>query len=54
MPDITMEKPDGSQHRENVGRANQNGDPVAREQRAQGDIQKATGQCAFTPYNNCK
>jgi hypothetical protein len=52
-PDITMTNPDGSKYRENVGRQNQDGTPVARERRAQDDIRGATGQCAFTAYN-CK
>jgi RHS repeat-associated protein len=53
-PDITMERPDGSRYRENVGRTNQNGEPAARERRAKADIEKATGQCAFTSYTSCK
>jgi len=54
-PDITMEDPaTGSRYRENVGRQTQGGDPVAREKRSQQDIQHATGQCAFTPYNSCR
>ena len=54
-PDLTMEDPtDGSRYRENVGRAKQDGQPVARERRAQDDIQKATGQCGFSSYTPCK
>ncbi len=51
-PDITMENPDGTRYRENVGRARQDGQPVSREQKAQDDIRGATGQCAFSSY--CK
>ena len=51
-PDITMENPDGSKYRENVGRQNKDGSPVARERRAREDIERATGQCNFSPY--CK
>lgn len=53
-PDITTIGPDGKPYRENVGRQNQDGTPVSRERKAQEDIQKATGQCAFTAYNTCK
>jgi hypothetical protein len=38
-----------------VGKQNQNGQPVAREQRAINDIQKATGKTVqFDPYNKKK
>ena len=51
-PDITTRAPDGSLHRENVGRATSSGNPVPREADALNDIQGATGQRpAFTPYN---
>ncbi|MDB6014609.1 MAG: type secretion protein Rhs [Gammaproteobacteria bacterium] len=50
-PDITTIGPDGKPYRENVGRQNQDGTPVSRERKALEDIQDATGQCAFTPYN---
>jgi hypothetical protein len=55
-PDVSMDDPaTGSRYRENVGRQNQRGDPVARERRAQDDIRNATGQCGFTSYNgHCK
>jgi hypothetical protein len=37
------------------GKQNQNGQPVAREQRAINDIQKATGKTVqFDPYNKKK
>ena len=49
-PDITMRRPDGTTHRENVGVQNRDGRPVSRERRAQEDIRNATGQCQFTPY----
>lgn len=52
-PDITTTDPSGKPYRENVGRQNQDGTPSSRERKAQEDIQNATGQCAFTPYN-CK
>ncbi len=52
-PDITTVDPNGKPYRENVGRQNQNGTPVSRERKAQQDIEKATGQCAFTAYNGC-
>jgi uncharacterized protein RhaS with RHS repeats len=50
-PDITTRDPKGKPYRENVGRQNKDGTPVSRERKAQEDIQNATGQCAFTPYN---
>ncbi|MFG6488772.1 RHS repeat domain-containing protein [Roseateles sp. BYS78W] len=53
-PDITTTGPDGKPYRENIGRANKNGEPIARERRAQNDIKGATGQCAFTAYIPCK
>jgi len=50
-PDITTRDPDGNPYRENVGRQNKDGTAVSRERKAQEEIQNATGQCAFTPYN---
>jgi len=51
-PDITMETPDGTIHRENVGRSTKSGDPVARERKALDDIEKATGKrSSYTPYD---
>jgi len=52
-PDITTRDPNGKPYREQVGRQNKDGTPVSRERKALEDIQNATGQCAFTPYN-CK
>ena len=50
-PDITMRAPDGSIYRENIGRVNADGTPVAREQRALDDIAAETGQRpGFTGY----
>ncbi len=51
-PDITTRKPDGSVHRENVGKARQDGEPVARDRRARDDIEKETGKRPeFSKYN---
>jgi len=50
-PDITTRDPDGNPYRENVGSQNKDGTAVSRERKAQEEIQNATGQCAFTPYN---
>lgn len=51
-PDIHTTDPDGNDYYENVGRANQDGSPVARERRALDDIENATGtRPKFTPYN---
>jgi len=52
-PDITMRQPNGEPYRENVGRQTRSGQPVSRERQARDDIGRATGQCAFTPYNPC-
>jgi RHS repeat-associated protein len=51
-PDITTQTPDGSTHRENVGRTTKAGEPVARERRALDDIERATGKRPdYTPYD---
>jgi RHS repeat-associated protein len=50
-PDITMIDPEGNIYRENIGRVNANGEPVAREVRALDDLERATGRRPnFTPY----
>ncbi|WP_326523589.1 hypothetical protein [Sphingomonas sp.] len=51
-PDITMDD-NGTPYRENVGRQTKSRGPIFRERRAQNDIEQATGQCAFTAYNDC-
>jgi hypothetical protein len=51
-PDITMENPDGSIYRENVGKTKADGTPVKREVEALDDIAQATGKRpTFTPYD---
>lgn len=51
-PDISTISPSGESYHENVGRSKNNGDPIAREQRALGDIGRATGtKPGFTPYD---
>lgn len=51
-PDITTRAPDGTLHRENVGRSRSDGTPIARERRALDDIERATGsRPAYTPYD---
>lgn len=51
-PDITTRAPDGSIHRENVGRTRVDGQPVKREVEALDDLQEATGtRPSFTPYD---
>jgi len=52
-PDITMNDKDGEPYRENVGRETKEGEPVSRERKAKDDIEKATGQCAFSAYTPC-
>ena len=51
-PDITTRRPDGSIHRENVGRTTRSGQPIPREVRALEDIERALGERpTFTPYD---
>jgi hypothetical protein len=51
-PDITTQRPDGSMHRENVGRTTRSGQPIPREVRALDDIERALGERpTFTPYD---
>jgi hypothetical protein len=51
-PDIKTIAPDGTIHRENVGRTNASGEPVRREREALDDIEQATGtRPVFTPYD---
>jgi hypothetical protein len=51
-PDITMQRPDGSIHRENVGRTTRSGQPTSREVKALDDIERALGERpTFTPYD---
>jgi hypothetical protein len=51
-PDITTNAPDGSVYRENVGRSNSDGSPIARERRSLDDIESATGsRPGYTPYD---
>jgi len=51
-PDITMQRPDGSLYRENVGRTTSAGNPVPREVRALDDLERALGERpGFTPYD---
>lgn len=51
-PDITMQRPDGSIYRENVGRTLGDGSPVPREVSALDDLALATGsRPGFTAYD---
>jgi hypothetical protein len=51
FPDIETKGPQGRPYFENVGKAKMNGDPIARENRALKDIERATGRRpGFTPY----
>jgi RHS repeat-associated protein len=51
-PDITTIAPDGTIHRENVGRTNASGEPVRREREALDDLEQETGtRPVFTPYD---
>ena len=53
-PDITMQRPDGSLYRENVGRREAGGarQPVRREREARAALAAATvAPVGFTPYN---
>jgi hypothetical protein len=51
-PDITTRRPDGSIHRENVGRTTSTGQPVPREVKALNDIELFYGERpAYTPYD---
>jgi len=50
-PDITMERPDGTLYRENVGRTRASGEPVTREVDALDDLERQLGERpGFTPY----
>lgn len=50
-PDIITQGPDGKLHYENVGKAQQSGEPIKRERDALDDLERATGERpAFTPY----
>jgi hypothetical protein len=51
-PDITTIAPDGSIHRENVGRTTTSGQPVKREAEALDDLERVDGKRpTFTPYD---
>jgi hypothetical protein len=51
-PDITMQRPDGTIHRENVGRTTRGGQPIPREVRALDDLERFLGERpVYTPYD---
>ncbi|MCK6587712.1 MAG: hypothetical protein L6Q76_09020, partial [Polyangiaceae bacterium] len=51
-PDITTIRPNGTKHRENVGRTTKSGQPVTREMKALHDLERALGEPpTYTPFD---